>query len=149
MKCVHYGAIQFNPTLFAPIQNRRWANKPLGGLWASDVNAAYGWKKFCKDAGFRIKKTNDRIRFFFELNTDRILLIDSSEKACELPQRRKQESELGIEVTYPVLPDFETIATQYDAIDFRISSDPSLYRTLYSWDCDSILVMNPNVINVA
>ena len=146
MKCIHYGARTYDPTLFQSIQNRRWTNKPYGGLWASYVDAEYGWRQFCDKAEFG--NIQEDINFVFELATDRILLIDSSEKAVRLPRRQKDPNEYGIEVSYPVLPDFETIATQYDAIDFRISSDPSLYRTLYSWDCDSILILNPDVVKV-
>ena len=27
-------------------------NKPYGGLWASDINAKYGWKSWCEDENF-------------------------------------------------------------------------------------------------
>ena len=40
--------------------------------------------------------------------------------------------------------DFEKIAEEYDAIEVNI--DNSLYYALYTWDCDSILIMNPNII---
>ena len=44
-------------------------------------------------------------------------------------------------------PDFEKmLADGWDAIEFRLSEDSELYWALYGWDCDSILVMNPDVV---
>ena len=42
--------------------------------------------------------------------------------------------------------DFEKIAKEFGAIEVNISSDEKLYWKLYGWDCDSILIMNPNVV---
>lgn len=33
-----------------------------------------------------------------------------------------------------------------DAIELHLIENPELYWTLYTWDCDSVLVMNPDVI---
>jgi len=46
------------------------------------------------------------------------------------------------------LLDFEKLAGIYDAIDVSISNDPELHFALYGWDCDSILIMNPDIIQV-
>ncbi|MFR3519297.1 MAG: hypothetical protein ACLTT4_12785 [Coprobacillus cateniformis] len=42
--------------------------------------------------------------------------------------------------------DFEELKRQYDAIEVNISNDYGLYWKLYGWDCDSILVMNSDVV---
>jgi len=42
--------------------------------------------------------------------------------------------------------DFNKLKEEYDAIEVFISSDSRLYRALYGWDCDSILIMNKDVI---
>ena len=143
---IHYGPTQFDPAAFQPIQNRLHTNKPYGGLWASAVDAKFGWKKWCKDAEFDFCFTSS-FRFHLHPNA-RVYVVDSSEKAKRMPQREKSARELGIEITFPVLPDFERIAKDYDVIDFRISDDRSLYHTLYGWDCDSVLILNPNVIEI-
>ena len=46
-------------------------------------------------------------------------------------------------------PDFEKLVSDgVDAIEFFISDDNKLYWDLYGWDCDSILIMNPNIIKL-
>ena len=45
-----------------------------------------------------------------------------------------------------IVLDFEKLSHKYDAIEVNISSDDELYYKLYGWDCDSILVMNPDVV---
>ncbi len=44
------------------------------------------------------------------------------------------------------LLDFEKLSKIYDVIEANISNSNELYFALYGWDCDSILVMNPDVI---
>ena len=51
--------------------------------------------------------------------------------------------------------DFELLTYEYDAIELHLSEDNSrgdfmecLYWVLYGWDCDSILIMNPDVVEV-
>ena len=45
------------------------------------------------------------------------------------------------------LPDFEKLLSDgVDAIELFISDDRELYWSLYGWDCDSILIMNPDVV---
>ena len=41
---------------------------------------------------------------------------------------------------------FEKLAEIYDAVEVSISSDFDLYYKLYGWDCDSIVIMNPDVV---
>ena len=48
------------------------------------------------------------------------------------------------------MPDFESLlADKCDAIELFLSDDHELYFKFYGWDCDCILVMNPNVIEKA
>ena len=42
--------------------------------------------------------------------------------------------------------DFEKLSKEYDAIEVFISKDEQLYWDLYGWDCDSILIMNSDII---
>lgn len=70
----------------------------------------------------------------------KILTINSNEQLKELP---KQDNNLN--GLYCNL-DFEKLSKEYDAIEVFISEDRDLYFSLYGWDCDSIVVMNPTKI---
>lgn len=43
-KYIHYGAKSFIPGFVRQIVNKPLFTKPKGGLWASPVDAKYGWK---------------------------------------------------------------------------------------------------------
>jgi len=85
-----------------------------------------------------------------------ILQIDNKDDLIALP---KADSPIvnGKEFPTSIMPwvllDFEKLlADGVDAIQLNMSSDTaskyndSLYQTLYGWDCDSLLVMNRDVI---
>lgn len=48
--------------------------------------------------------------------------------------------------------DFEALMKDYDAVEVHLSEDSTcgyddgLYWKMYAWDCDSILIMNPDVV---
>lgn len=48
--------------------------------------------------------------------------------------------------------DFEALMKDYDAIEVHLSEESSckysdsLYWKMYTWDCDSILIMNPDIV---
>lgn len=115
-------------------------SKPRGGLWASDIKAKYGWKDWNKSENFtECSKENS---FIFTLSDDaNILHINSIKDLDSLP---KIKSKFGL--TSWVVLDFEKLAEIYDAIEVNISSDYNLYYKLYGWDCDSIIIMNPDIV---
>lgn len=140
-KYIHYGHIEFRHDKFNPIVNSSaWSTKPTGGFWASDIKAKYGWKDWCKDEDFRrCDKSNS---FTFCLKDDaRVLVINSKNDLVNLPKAKNGYAALGW-----VALDFEALSRNYDAIEANISKDDDLYFALYGWDCDSILIMNPDVV---
>ena len=137
---VHYGHEFFDKNIFSDIENSRYLSKPNGGLWASNTCAKYSWKHWCLENNF-VSCTEEN-KFCFTLSDDaRVLYINDVK---DLETLSKIDSDLRF-VSW-VLLDFENLMEFYDAIEVNISADPELYFKLYGWDCDSILIMNPNVI---
>lgn len=92
---------------------------------------------------FRIDRLSSSFKFKLSDNA-RVLLIDQVSKLNGLPLLKDQLATFGIMGT--IYLNFEKLMEDYDAIEVIISQDHELYYTLYGWDCDSILVMNPDVI---
>lgn len=140
---IHYGHKKFSDALWDEIKNVNFV-KPYGGLWASIVDAKYGWKEWCKDSNFR--KCDIDNSFCFKLKENaRVLTINSIEELKTHP-KDKNCPECMDPVYYCL--DFEELKKKYDAIEVNISKDERLYWDLYGWDCDSILILNKNVIQI-
>ena len=153
---IHYGSSEFHS--FFPVVNQPGSNKPLGGLWASAVDAPFSWKKWCEREHwclYSLKKS-----FKFQLTDDaKILHIYSASQLDELPQLELPEhiKVLDTDLMYTTL-DFEAIQKDYDGIELHLSEEiypddanwsyKGLYWKLYGWECDCILIFNTNVINV-
>jgi hypothetical protein len=141
MQYIHYGHTSFDRDKFDKPRNRRVFTKPEGGFWASPVDAKFGWKQWCEEENFRdCRKDNS---FTFTLSeTAKVITIRTVEEAKELP-RVKDEFSPDSWIT----PDFEKlVADGWDAVELVLSSDWRLYNFLYGWDCDSIVILNPDVM---
>lgn len=145
---VHDGHSNFDINLFKHISCRENFNKPLGGLWASPVDSPYTWEQWCLDNNFNYTIGEDKYfqgeQFRFKLKDNaRLLSITSAKQLDELPQIK---NDLTSNI-YKIL-DFKKLEEEYDAIEVLISMDHQLYWNLYGWDVDSIVVMNPDVIEL-
>ena len=139
MKYIHYGHNKFDVTKFDKIKNIPEFSKANGGFWGSRIDAEYGWKDWCKNNDY---DTDLKKHFQFSLKDNaKVLIIDKCEKLKELPKVKSM-----FENPIFVLLDFEKLSKEYDAIEVLISKDGQLYWDLYGWDCDSIFIMNPDVI---
>lgn len=137
---IHYGHSSFDRESFNHIKRHGISTKPSGGLWGSPIKAKYGWKNWCQDNEFRECLEENSFRFKLDDNAN-VLCINSVDDLNFLP---KIKDEL-VPQTW-ILLDFEELKRQYDAIEVNISNDYGLYWKLYGWDCDSILVMNSDVV---
>ncbi len=141
MKYIHYGHKEFNKDKFEPIKNSFGISKPSGGLWASRVDSDNNWKNWCESSEFCIEKLSTS--FVFSLKEDaKVLRITNSDQLKELP---KMKNPLPIPAMWSMI-DYEELAKKYDALEVLISEDRELYFNLYGWDCDSIVIMNPDII---
>lgn len=140
MRCVHYGSGGFDTGKFQPVSNYRgWPNKPKGGLWASPVDAPYGWADWCRDEGYYL--ADESFEFTLSPNA-RIAEIRFLADIQGLPGYHR-----GDGICQICTIDFEVLKNQIDAVDFRFSENPNeLYYGMYGWDCDSVLILNPQVV---
>ena len=127
---------EIKPELIKPIKNS-WV-KPKGGLWASPINSAYGWKEWCEAEEFG--NLSSSFSFEFEGN---VLVIDSLHDMDKLPWFEQGTGCYAI--------DFEKInADGFDAILLTEKGQNetrfTFPRSLYGWDCESIVIMNPDRI---
>ena len=59
------------------------------------------------------------------------------------------DQKIDLSLTCLKTVDFEQlIANRIAAIEFNLSNDWDLYMALYGWDCDSTLILNPDVIKI-
>ena len=143
---IHYGKTisEFDKSLVGPIKNIDHWTKPDGGFWASSVDAEYGWKEWCYDNDF-CRPCDDTNSFKFILtDTAKILHIYSIDDINGLPVKSISKGWF----TDTMNLDFEKLCEEYDAIELHLSGNHfnELYYALYGWDCDSILIMNPDII---
>ena len=136
---IHFGHERFDREKFQEIKNELYFCKPKGGLWASPVDAPFGWKDWCEAEEYQ--KCDEANSFTFTLNEKaNVYLIRSVDEVRAMPS-------VECELESMFLPDFEKmLADGWDAIEFHLREDRELYWVLYGWDCDSILVMNPDVV---
>ena len=139
---IHYGHTKFDKSVFNKIKNVDCSTKPKGGLWASDIEAEHGWKDWGEAEEFRDCKEENSFSFVLSDNA-KVLYIDSIDDLKVLP---KIDDKFGMNFSSWILLDFEKLAETYDAVEVSISSDFDLYYKLYGWDCDSIVIMNPDVV---
>ena len=139
---IHYGHKYFDANLFMEINNFELGHvKPHGGLWASNINAKYGWKEWCRENNFRKCSYDDSFKFKLKSGT-KVLRIDKAKTLKELPIIDSPYKFSWINL------DFEKIKENYDAIEVLISADHQLYWDLYGWDCDSLLILNKDCIEL-
>jgi len=146
---IHYGSKKFDITKFEDIKNQPFFVKPTGGLWGSPVNSEFGWKHWCEGSNFSECNEDNSFQFILD-ETANILEINSVKDLDNLP--RVKSPIPGLKINSVVCLDYERIlASGVDAIVLNMSKNTdrigdSLYFALYGWDCDSILVMNKNIV---
>jgi len=140
-KYIHYGSTAFDPEMWHDVKNGGSITKPTGGLWASPIDAEFGWREWNAESHFMTCKNENS--FVFTLNekakVKRLYMLADVDL---LPQRN-----LGY-ATNMVSIDFEKCVEEgIDAIEL-CTLDNGLYWALYGWDCESILILNKDVIEV-
>ena len=140
---IHYGDDTFR--IPHPIVNRQFFTKPRGGLWASRKDGDMTWKDWCESEEFHLDRLN--MSFEFTLKDDaRILTLSDPEQLLDLPKTPYLDPVRWPCECLSVYLDFEKLKEQYDAIE--LTNICGFYWSLYGWDCNSILIMNPDIVEV-
>jgi hypothetical protein len=123
--------------LFTPICDIPFRNKPKGGLWTSPVDSSYGWSDWSKDNEYGDLSSH------FDLDFEgAVFEIDSLEDMNNLP---------WIENNSMYFVSFEPLVFMgYDAIRLTDKGQTDTRfthpKSLYGWDCETVLVMNADAI---
>lgn len=135
---IHYGHDKFvEPD---PIKNLICFSKPSGGLWASRKDGDFTWKEWCEAEEFHLDSFGTSFEFTVKENA-KILELNNKEQLKYLPKIEGYGSRLK-----ECWLDFEKLEKSYDAIE--LTNIGSLYWELYGWDCNSILIMNPKIVEI-
>ena len=131
---VHFGTDRFDPD---HNMSRATSNKP-SGFWASPVDSEYGWRDFV------IHGMPERIDGVVNAP---YIVFHLKEGARVLDVRKPEDIEGYITADRKI--DFEKIKKDYDALELHL--DGEHYEELhwghfYGWDCDSIVIWNPDCI---
>ncbi len=143
---VHCGSSVFYPNAIKPVR-AYLSQKPEGGLWASPVETNKGWEKW--RAGEMDAHYEQDQRFEWQLKPGaQVLSITTMDDVAYLIQK------YGMQMDYAsgYLPDrgfgchdidWAAVAMDFDGVyyDFTKLSD-----TLFTWDCDSVVMFNGNMI---
>ena len=136
---IHFGNTKFNKERFVIPKNRNFGNKPIGGLWASPENADFGWKEWNDVEHYVECDPDNAFRFKLKKGT-RLYEIHSKKDADMLPVVENNMALLYLGIGMDTY-DWEAIAKECDAVMYYEHS-----KCMYGWECDSILVLNPDVI---
>ena len=156
---IHYGNTKLDRSRFGSKISRRFTlgSKPdFGCLWASPMDDdSFTWKDWCDCEGFMKCDENNSFKFSLTDNA-KVLNIYTENYIIHYIQRNPL---FGNTFTAMFIDENEHIRTGIcDSIDFqKILNDGydgielfnarSLHYTVFnSWDCDSIVVFNPDVI---
>lgn len=156
---VHYGCSleDYNIDKFENIKNRSFCAKPSGGFWASPTRHGrdrflFDWKNFCDDAEYQSAGKSLDKKFYFCLDIDaHVFTIESMDDYKMLPKIESGDRITGRKEEYI---DFEACMRQgIDAIEYAYTTvhrnetiRDEMDSKMLGWDCDSILIMNPEII---
>jgi hypothetical protein len=136
---IHYGSDKFIPEKVLPVKNDSWVKpKREGGLWTSPIDSKWGWKDWNDCEQFR--DCDERNSFTVCLKSNaKIYVIDSLEDLKNSPLREGYSKRVL---------DFEVIAQSYDAIWLTEKGQNETHLSypidLYGWDCETVLILNPD-----
>lgn len=141
----HYGSVQYDKESFTMVTNSDLWCKPNGGLWCSIQGSADCWAMWCRGNDFNIKDLETGFKLKFHPGAA-VCQVDSYADLLRLPVRPARIDFLPF-----VFYDFELMAScGIDAIYLtergQLATRYTEPRSLYGWDCESVLVLNKDSV---
>ena len=136
---IHYGDDKFIPEKFDEIKNECGWPKPMGGLWASRTDTDWGWKDWCSSEDFHLDSFSKSFKF----------KLKEGSKVLEVHHVNDIDKYIINTNKFPKSINFEKILIDgYDAVElFHGDNYNELHDGIfYSWDCDSIVILNKECI---
>lgn len=153
----HYGHSKFDKSLFCPISNREFSNKPYGGLWSCPTkDVDIDWKTWSEGNDFSLDRLKEHFDFKIK-DSAKILEIKDIKDLDKLPRIRNERIKTLLEFDRMNSDiDFEELAKDYDGImvwmyrstdiSYETKLFDGMYYRLYGWDVDTLVVFNPDII---
>ena len=147
-KYIHYGANEFDKEKLCNIYKEETGDKP-NGLWGSPLSSEYGWKEWCLWQEFRTERLKESFKFRIDKKA-KILRVRREEDILSFvikdPYNRREPLDGCKTCRFFDQLDLKRIYKTFDGMEY-IDSDWRLYSGMFnSWDVDSIVIWNPNVI---
>lgn len=113
-------------------------NKPQSGtgFWCCRSDTTNGWKEWCEENEFPYCDLSKSMELYIP-DTARIYSISCVEDVDYLLDNYSFTNVISI--------NFEKMAEDYDVMEVTTMHN-GIYRALYGWDCESILILNPKII---
>ena len=145
---IHYGHKHFDKQRFirSPHRNgevQQLLNKPSKGFWGSPINSKNSWRDFCLSEDFRVSSLNKYFVFALKKSA-RVLKVMNTTDMLYLYRKYGMRGDHGRQYL-----DWKRITKSYDAMVLMIPTnnfDLLCDLNLTSWDVDSVVVFNPDVI---
>lgn len=149
---IHYGADHYDPEKVRPITNEPYFSKPRGGLWASRVDATRGWKDWCETEEYERTDFAKSFRFTFKPGSV-VYVISTLEDLFALPpwtapDQRCHALKHQIDFEQCLKNGIDAIELCWYGEEWADIRGGNLHFEMYGWDCDSVLVMNPDAIDI-
>lgn len=117
-------------------------NKPIGGLWASPLEAKNSWADFCDNNAFHLKSLAKHFIFKLKPNA-KIYIIDNEKDLRNIT--RLAPTNIMPSIDWSLLKnDYDGIYITDNGANIRCLDD---ILALDAWDVASLCVFNPNVID--
>jgi len=111
-------------------------NKPPYGLWASAVDSEFGWREWCEGEGFKIESFNKSFEFELAENAN-ILRVE------HYSDIKDYASIVQVSIIPLYKIDYKRMMKDYDGLELI---NFGLNEVFYGWECESIIIWNPDVI---